>query len=78
MQSKQEQSDPADAPDQSGSRFKSMMRDTWWAWIILCGGGMIAGILVSRIFYIAIPISVFAFFYFGVMRYDEFGNPTGD
>ncbi len=56
-------------------RFKSILRDTWWAWVILIGGGIVGGWLVSPIFYSAIPISIFAFFYFGLMRYDENGQP---
>jgi len=55
-------------------RFRSIIRDTWWAWVILIGGGIVGGIMVSAIFYSAIPISVFAFFYFGLMRYDENGE----
>ena len=55
-------------------RFKSIMRDTWWVWLILVGGGTIAGMLVSRIFFSAIPISIFAFFYFALIRYDADGN----
>lgn len=50
------------------------MRDTWWAWLTIVGFGIVGGILVSRIFLSAIPIAVFAFFYFGLMRYDENGN----
>ena len=59
-------------------RFKSIMRETWWVWLILVGGGTIAGILVSAIFFSAIPISVFAFFYFALVRYDEDGEPKVD
>lgn len=54
------------------------MRDTWWAWLILVGGGTIAGLTVSRIFLSAIPISIFAFIYFGLIRYDENGESKFD
>ena len=58
-------------------RFSAIMRETWWVWLILVGGGIIAGSLVSRIFFIAIPISFFAFFYFAIMRYDDEGKSRG-
>lgn len=59
-------------------RYKGILRDTWWLWLVLCGGGILAGIFVSFVFFSALPISVFAFFYFALMRYDEHGNPTGE
>lgn len=49
------------------------MRDTWWAWITIVAFGLVGG-FVSWIFYSAIPIAVFAFFYFGLIRYDENGD----
>ena len=50
------------------------MRDSWWAWLTILAFGLIGGVLLSRIFLSAIPIAVFAFVYFGMMRYDENGN----
>ena len=50
------------------------MRDTWVAWLTILLFGLILGFLLSPIFFSAIPIGVFSFFYFGVMRYDEEGN----
>ncbi len=58
-------------------RFSAIMKETWWVWLILIGGGTIAGMLVSRIFFIAIPISFFSFFYFAIVRYDDEGKPRG-
>lgn len=55
-------------------RFKSIIKDTWWVWVILLGGGVIAGTLVSPIFYSAIPISVVTLIYFAIVRYDENGK----
>jgi hypothetical protein len=55
-------------------RYQGLMRDTWWAWVTILAFGIVGGILVSNIFYSAVPIAVFAFFYFGMMRYDENGN----
>ena len=54
-------------------RYKALMRDTWWAWAILLAFGLIFSNF-SPIFYSTFPICIFAFFYFGMMRYDENGN----
>ena len=56
-------------------RFSRVIHDTWWVWLILIGGGIIAGLTVRWIFFSAIPISAFAFFYFALIRYDAEGNP---
>lgn len=56
------------------NRYKGLLRDTWWAWLIIVAFGVVLGWLLSVIFFSAIPIAVFAFFYFGIMRYDENGN----
>jgi hypothetical protein len=37
--------------------------------------GTLLGSLVHFIFYVTYPISLFSFAYFGLMRYDEEGNP---
>ena len=50
------------------------MRDTWWAWLTILAFGIIGGALLSKIFLSAIPIGVFSFFYFGLVRYDEDGE----
>lgn len=71
------QFDPPYKNQSSMKRFQSIMRDTWWVWLVLCGGGTIAGSFVSFIFFSAIPISFFAFFYFALMRYDDDGNHRG-
>ena len=55
-------------------RFQSLLRDTWWAWVIILVFGGVLGVLLHPLFYSAVPIAVFAFFYFGIMRYDEQGN----
>lgn len=55
-------------------RFAGLWRDTWGLWIALGIGGTLAGTIVSWIFFSTIPISLFTFFYFGLMRYDEEGN----
>ena len=55
-------------------RFTALLSDTWWVWIIILVFGIVLGILVHPLFYSAIPIGMFSFVYFGIMRYDEDGN----
>ncbi len=59
-------------------RFKGLLRDTWWLWIGLFGMGIVLGLFFDKVFFIAIPIAIFAFFYFAFMRYDEDGHPVGE
>jgi hypothetical protein len=59
-------------------RFGGLLRDTWWLWTALITAGILLGLLVEYIFFIAIPISLFSFIYFGLMRYDENGRPKPD
>lgn len=54
-------------------RFKGLLRDTWLVWLIFVGGGCIGGMFLP-VALMAIPISFFAFIYFGLMRYDQDGN----
>lgn len=54
-------------------RYKGLLRDTWVVWLIFIGGGSIGGIFLP-IAFCAIPISAFAFIYFGLMRYDKNGD----
>ena len=55
-------------------RYQGLMRDSWPAWILICLFGIVLGIVKHPLFFSAIPIGVFAFLYFGLMRYDENGN----
>ena len=55
-------------------RYQGLMRDSWVAWVIIFLFGIVMGIANHPLFFSAIPIGVFAFFYFGMMRYDEHGN----
>jgi len=57
-------------------RYQSLMRDTWWLWLVIFGGGLLAGSFLHFSFFSAIPIGLFTFFYFGLMRYDKHGTPT--
>lgn len=59
-------------------RFRGLIRDTWWLWILLFGSGITAAIVVHPIFLTSIAIILFSFIYFGIMRYDANGNPVTD
>lgn len=55
-------------------RFSSLLADTWWVWIVIFVFGVTLGIVLHPLFYSSIPIGMFSFLYFGIMRYDEEGN----
>ena len=55
-------------------RYRGLMRDSWAAWVVIFLFGAVLGFW-KPLFFSAIPIGFFAFFYFGFMRYDENGNP---
>ncbi len=59
-------------------RYRALLVDTWWMWLGMLAAGCLLGYLVSFVFFVTIPICLFSFAYFGLMRYDESGNPTGD
>lgn len=59
------------------NRFKSLAFDTWWLWLLFLTIGGVASWLVSPIFLLIVPISVFTFLWFGYIRYDEEGNFKG-
>ena len=55
-------------------RFAGLFRETWWVWLAVCAVGTLLAFVVSPIFWVTYPISVFSFVYFGLVRYDESGN----
>ena len=57
-------------------RYISLLKDTWWLWIVIFGAGISAGVFGHFSFFSAVPIGIFTFFYFGLMRYDKEGNPV--
>lgn len=57
-------------------RYRSLLRETWWLWVILLLGGTLMT-YVSPIFLLVYPISAFVFFWFAFIRYDEDGNFKG-
>ena len=59
-------------------RYAALWRDTWWVWLSLFAFGIVLGTLLEWVFFLAIPTSLFAFVYFGLMRYDSDGNSTPD
>jgi hypothetical protein len=56
-------------------RFRGLLRDTWWLWLGLALAGIVLAMLVSPVFLVTYPISLFSFLYFGLLRYDEQGHP---
>ena len=58
--------------DRDMKRFQGLLRDTWMVWLLFIAGGSIAGIFLP-VFFVAIPISIVSFLYFGFMRYDSSG-----
>lgn len=56
-------------------RFQGLLRDTWWLWLGLAIAGVVLAIFVSPVFLVTFPIGLFSFAYFGLLRYDERGNP---
>ncbi|MBX3422865.1 MAG: hypothetical protein KF752_15030 [Pirellulaceae bacterium] len=57
-------------------RYKSLLKETWWLWILLLIVGSVMA-WVSPIFYVTYPICFFVFFWFAYIRYDEEGNFRG-
>jgi hypothetical protein len=49
-------------------RYAVLFNDTWYFWLVLNIAGLLAAKFVSGVFLSCIPISIFAFLYFGLMR----------
>ncbi len=58
-------------------RFRSLFLETWWLWIVFGLFGTIMSLLLSKVFLLMFPISIFTFFWFAYIRYDEDGNFKG-
>lgn len=58
-------------------RFRSLIADTWWLWLIFILAGTILTTLLSKVFLLTIPICIFTFLWFAYVRYDEDGNFKG-
>ena len=59
-------------------RFEVLWRKTWWLWVGLIAFGLFAGIRFGGLFFIIVPIAMFSFVYFAMVRFDENGNHKGD
>jgi len=55
-------------------RYIGLLKETWWLWMLFLAFGII-GSFFDLVFLTSLPITVFSFLYFGVMRYDADGNP---
>ncbi len=58
------------------ARFKALIRETWWLWVLFAvfGAGMS---FLHPVFLLMFPISIFTFFWFAYIRYDEDGDFRG-
>ena len=56
-------------------RFAGLLRDTWLLWIVLFVAGTLLTIFFSIVFVSTYPIAVCTFIYFGLVRYDDQGEP---
>ena len=58
-------------------RYKAFLKETWWLWTIFAV--VLSGLIlfVHPIFVAVIPMIVVIFFYFALVRYDEYGNFIG-
>lgn len=57
-------------------RYRSLIRETWWLWLLFLAGGTVMSML-SRVFLVTFPICIFTFFWFAFIRYDDEGNFRG-
>ncbi|GIW99476.1 MAG: hypothetical protein KatS3mg111_2809 [Pirellulaceae bacterium] len=57
-------------------RFRALWKETWWLWLVFLSAAVGLG-LFSRVFWLLVPISIFTFFWFAFIRYDEEGNFKG-
>jgi hypothetical protein len=58
------------------NRFRALLRETWWLWLLFFGFGTVMSFL-SPVFLLTFPISIFTFFWFAYIRYDEDGTFKG-
>lgn len=55
-------------------RYKGLIKETWWLWLIFLSVGVIGGYFLPAAL-VTLPMTFFSFLYFGFMRYDADGNP---
>lgn len=60
------------------NRYKGLIRDTWWLWLIFLVAAILLTSLVSLLFFVTFPILIFAVVYYGAVRYDDDGNAVGE
>lgn len=59
------------------TRFKFLLRDTWWLWLFFSILAFVMITYVNVVFLIMIPILATVFVYFAFVRYDDDGNFLG-
>jgi type IV secretory pathway component VirB8 len=55
-------------------RYRKLIKDTWWLWLIFTAIVVFMVVWVSPIFLALVPMLITVFFYFAFVRYDEDGN----
>ena len=58
------------------ARFKALLKETWWLWVLFALFGTIMSYL-HPVFLLTFPVSIFTFFWFAYIRYDEEGHFKG-
>ncbi len=46
------------------NRYKGLMRDTWWLWLLFFGAGIGLALFANALFLITIPVLIFACIYY--------------
>ncbi len=55
-------------------RYSALLKKTWWLWLAFAAITVALCLLVGPVSLFIVPICVFTFFYFAIVRYDEHGN----
>ncbi|TWT39446.1 hypothetical protein [Blastopirellula retiformator] len=59
-------------------RYYSLWKSTWWLWMLIIGGAFYLSTLSNVLMCVSLvylPICVVIFLWFGLVRYDDQGNP---
>ncbi len=58
-------------------RYRALLKETWWLWIVLTVFGLAMSLLISNVFLLTLPISLITFLWFGFVRFDGNGDFKG-
>ena len=59
-------------------QFSALWKETWFLWVALLAFGLTFSILYGGVFIVVIPIAIFSFIYFALVRFDDKGNHRWD